>query len=161
MLWGTQGGPEVKQGGFQPVPSARILLVEDDPFIRELLLETLLDADFEVIEAGNGEEAVAMLDQNAFALLLTDVHIPGPFNGVDVARYARAQQPDLPVVFATGRPEVLSSFGELGAREVCLVKPFAPSEALETIKTLLQRCAVQSNSRAADKASASLATCRR
>jgi DNA-binding response OmpR family regulator len=122
------------------VPSARILLVEDDPFIRELLLETLLDAKFEVIEAGDGEEAVAMLERNGFALLLTDVHLPGRFSGVDVARHARARQPELPVVFATGRPEVLSGFGRLGEREVCLVKPFAPSEALQIVKRMLRWC---------------------
>ncbi|HEY0423702.1 MAG TPA: response regulator, partial [Rhodopila sp.] len=100
---------------------ARILLVEDEPLIRSLLAETLLEGGLEIVEAGSGEEAVEALGQHdTFDLLLTDVHMPGGISGVDVARHARARDPDLPVVFATGRPESLNDFGTLGLREVCL-----------------------------------------
>ena len=125
--------------GLWSLARARILLVEDEPLIRELLSETLLEADFEVMEAGTGREAVETLERcGGFDLLLTDVHMPGRLNGVDVARHARARQPDLPVVFATGRPESLESFGKPGPRDICLAKPFSPSEALRTVELLLQ-----------------------
>jgi CheY-like chemotaxis protein len=117
---------------------ARILLVEDEPLIRALLAETLHEADFDIVEAGNGEEAMATLErQDGFDLLLTDVHMPGRFSGVDVARFARARDPDLPVVFATGRPETLDDFGTLGSRDVCLAKPFRPRQAVDVVTRLL------------------------
>lgn len=117
---------------------ARILVVEDEPFIRDLLSEIFQEAELDVAEASNGEEAVALIEQDShFDLLLTDVHMPGRFDGVAVARLARAQNPDLPVVFATGRPETLRSFGPLGARAVCLSKPYSPLEALKIVERLL------------------------
>ncbi len=121
------------------MPRARILLVEDEPSIRELLAEVLAEADLDVAEAGDGEQAMLILDhQGRFDLLLTDVHMPGRFDGVDVARRARALDPGLPVVFATGRPDtLLPSFGELGPGEVCLTKPFSPREALCAVGRLL------------------------
>jgi CheY-like chemotaxis protein len=118
---------------------ARILLIEDEPLIRDLLAEVLLEADFEIMEAGDGEQALEMLERHdRLDLLLTDVHLPGRFNGVDVALNARTRHPDLPVVFATGRPETLKSFGKLGLREVCLPKPLSPIEALTVVERLLQ-----------------------
>lgn len=120
------------------MPKARILLVEDEPFIRDLLAEVLQEAELDVAEASNGEEAVALLEQGPnFDLLLTDVHMPGQFDGVALARQARARQSDLPIVFATGRPETLRTFGPLGPREVCLLKPFSPMEALRIVQRLL------------------------
>lgn len=127
-----------KRGGCSALTKARVLLVEDEPFIREVLAEVLLEADLEVTEAGDGGEALALLNgQDGFDLLLTDVHMPGCIDGVAVALHARALQPRLLVVFATGRPEALGAFGRLGPREVCLAKPFRPSEALSIVQRLL------------------------
>ena len=117
---------------------ARILVVEDEPFIRDLLLEVFQEAEFDVAEANNGEEAVALLERDGgFDLLLTDVHMPGRFDGIALARQARTRHPNLPVVFATGRPETLRTFGPLGPREVCLSKPYSPLEALRIVEQLL------------------------
>jgi CheY-like chemotaxis protein len=127
-----------RKGGPWSLTRARILLVEDEPLIRSLLAETLLEGGLEIVEAGSGEEAVDALERHdTFDLLLTDVHMPGGISGVDVARHARGRDPGLPVVFATGRPESLSDFGTLGLREVCLAKPFSPTEALNVVKRLL------------------------
>ena len=118
---------------------SQILIAEDETMLRAIAVEMLEDAGFSVFQAGDGEEAVDMLERHhSLDLLLTDVHLPGRFNGVDVALYARARHPDLPVVFATGRPETLKSFGKLGLREVCLAKPFSPIEALTVVERLLQ-----------------------
>ena len=93
---------------------ACILLVEDEPLIRSLLVEVLLEEDFEVVEAADGHAAMDALKRHeGVDLLLTDVHMPGGVSGIDVARHARARDPDLPVVFATGRPETLKNFGTL------------------------------------------------
>ena len=120
------------------MPKAHILLVEDEFLIRLVLLESFLDEDFAVTEAGNGAEAVAAMEGNgAFDLLLTDVHMPGQLDGVAVALHARARHPELPVIFATGRPEALQTFGALGERDGVLAKPFSPSEALRMVRRLL------------------------
>lgn len=120
------------------MPKAHILLVEDEFLIRLVLSEAFLDEDFAVTEAGNGMEAVAALESNgAFDLLLTDVHMPGQLDGVALARHARVRHPELPVIFATGRPEALQAFGAMGERDVVLSKPFSPSEALRMVKRLL------------------------
>jgi CheY-like chemotaxis protein len=117
---------------------ARILLVEDEPFIRDILSEFFQQAELDVAEASNGQEALALLDREApFDLLLTDVHMPGRFDGLAVAKYARVRYPGLPVVFATGRPETLKTLGPLGPKEVCLSKPFSPGEALKVVQGLL------------------------
>ena len=120
------------------MPKAHILLVEDEFLIRLLLCETLVEEGFAVTEASDGAEAVVALESNdGFDLLLTDVHMPGQFDGIAVAQHARARRPGLPVIFATGRPEVLQAFGPLGEREVVLSKPFSPSEAVRVVERLL------------------------
>ncbi len=117
---------------------ACILLVEDEQFIRELIAEVLLEADLDVLEAADGEAAMELLKQRGRVdLLMTDVHMPGRINGVDLARRARLRYPELPVVFATGRPETLKAFGELGPRDICMSKPFTPMEVLRVVERLL------------------------
>ena len=116
---------------------ARILLVEDEAFIRDLMSEILQEAELDVIEASNGDEAIAMLGRERFDLVMTDVHMTGRTDGIGVARSVRARQPGIPVIFATGRPEALNAFGALGPREVCLVKPFTPQQALKMVHRLL------------------------
>jgi len=59
----------------------RILVVEDESLIRELLVEVLTDAGFEVDEAQDTEAAGDLIDADGYKLLLTDVHMPGPRDG--------------------------------------------------------------------------------
>ena len=55
----------------------RILVVEDESLVRELLVEVLTDAGFQVDEADNADEADRLLDRDGYKLLLTDIHMPG------------------------------------------------------------------------------------
>ena len=131
-------GLHVKQESRRTLAKTRILLVEDEYLIRSLLSEVLIERDFEVVEAANGEEAFALFAAGErFDLLLTDVHMPGRFNGLDVARRARMRQPELPVVFATGRPDSLTAFGDLSVRDVQLQKPFTLVDALSAVERLV------------------------
>jgi CheY-like chemotaxis protein len=83
----------------------RILVVEDDPFIREMAVTGLEDAGHEAIEAASGGEALSLLHAGiAVDALRTDVRMPEA-NGWEVARAYRERFPDLPVVYVTGYAE--------------------------------------------------------
>lgn len=119
----------------------KILLVEDDTLIRTMLAEALEDAGCRVVEAGSGDEAAALLAQgiDGFDALVTDIQLPGERDGLAVAREARALHPALPVVYATGRPEVMNAMtGGLGPRDAFLPKPFGPREMLGALGGLLK-----------------------
>lgn len=84
----------------------RVLVVEDEEFVRGVLSEVLASEGFEVTEAACGDEAAGLIDRaDCFDLLLTDVHMPGRLDGLAVAERARATHPGLPIVVVTGRPE--------------------------------------------------------
>jgi len=110
-----------------PMHKTRVLLVEDEFLIRLTLCEALAEDGFEVIEASDGIEAMRLLNGvETFALLLTDVQLPGGFAGPDIARRFRERQGDLPVIFMTGRPEALSG-AAANPRDMLIVKPYTPS----------------------------------
>ncbi len=118
--------------------SKRVLLVEDEGLIRLTLAETLEDAGYTVVAAGTGDEACALLGETCcFDVLVTDIQMPGDADGIDVARSFHERHPDGPVVFMTGRPDMLMRVGRLSASEALLRKPFGAAQMLSAIKTLL------------------------
>ena len=120
------------------MPKAHVLLVEDEDFIRLIVVETLVEAGFKVTQACNGETALALLrESSGFDLLLTDIHMPGRLSGIDIALHMRALWPETPVVFVTGRPDVLHVFGPPGPRDRCILKPYRPTDLLAAIRSCL------------------------
>jgi DNA-binding response OmpR family regulator len=115
------------------------LLVEDEWLIRIMVAEELMEGGFEVREAENGDQASVLIAQDpaVYTLLVTDIHMPGSLDGIGVARLVRKLRPDLPVIYTTGRPDVLSHLQPFGPREVLLRKPFALSDLLATAQRLL------------------------
>ncbi len=116
-----------------------ILLVEDEPLIRAIVAEELAEAGFEVQEAENGDQAAAMIETTPhyFTLLVTDIHMPGTLDGIELARLVRAQRPDLPIIYTSGRPGALNGVGHLGERDVLVAKPFVPSKLLAVVHQVL------------------------
>jgi CheY-like chemotaxis protein len=116
-----------------------ILLVEDDPVVRHvvrLLLE--LEGDI-VIEAKDGDEALAVLDghRGALDLLLTDVMMPG-LSGAEVCERVRAGRPGLPTLFISGfYPEAVFPDQRLPEASAFLAKPFMPEELIDAVDELL------------------------
>ena len=84
----------------------KILVVEDEEMLRELAVEALQDAGFEVIEAASGEEAMSRCREHIADALFTDIKLPGKINGWDIAEHCRMENPALPVVYATGYSHV-------------------------------------------------------
>ena len=116
-----------------------ILLVEDEDFILEIMAESLTEAGFDVAKAHDGAEALrlAHADPGRFSALVSDVHMPGDVTGIEVAARLREQRPDLPVVIATGRPDVKAPAQMREAGFVFLRKPYLPSELVAILQHLV------------------------
>ncbi len=103
---------------------AKILLVEDEPLIRELMAEMLEDAGFDVTAICTGDEAAILLAEDGYAVLLTDVTMPGVIDGIGLAEHAREIHPGLPVVFVSGRPESEGRARRIGQPVAFFHKPY-------------------------------------
>lgn len=111
----------------------KVLLVEDEALVRMMAAEMLTDAGFEVIEAASGEEALEACKVHQADVLFTDIRLTGKLTGWDVAEHCRADNPDLPVIYATG-------YSEAAPRRVpgsaFFRKPYRGAEILKTIRDL-------------------------
>jgi CheY-like chemotaxis protein len=113
---------------------ARILLVEDEMLLRELALEDLSDAGFEVVAASNGDEALAILQgDGAFDLLFTDIKMPGTLDGHGLAAEAKRLIGGLKVIYASG----LAHAGQIDENERYLAKPYSRETLLALLDAML------------------------
>jgi two-component system, cell cycle response regulator CpdR len=85
---------------------ATALIVEDDPMQREMISVLLEESDYNVIQCESAEAAELVLEKNggALCLLMTDVHLAGDMNGVELAHVAKRRVPDLEVIVTSGQP---------------------------------------------------------
>ena len=120
-----------------PMPRT-ILVVDDDPHIRQLLAFALAKAGLDVIEAGDGEAALAAVGAHAPSLIILDITMPR-MDGLEVCRRVRATS-DLPILFLSSRDEEIDRvLGiELGADDY-VVKPFSPREVVARVQAILRR----------------------
>jgi two-component system phosphate regulon response regulator PhoB len=125
---------------------ARILLVEDEPAIQELIVCNVEMAGHEAIRADSAEQALESIRDSLPDLVLLDWMLPG-MSGVDFARRLRADKRtrDVPIIFLTARSEERDKLAglELGADDY-VTKPFSPRELLARVKAVLRRRAPQS-----------------
>jgi DNA-binding response OmpR family regulator len=109
----------------------RVLVVEDDPLIREFVVEALREEGFDVIHAADGEQALAWCGRRAADVLVTDVRLPGKVDGWQIAERCREHHPELPVIYTTG-------FSPVAPRPVAgsllLQKPFHPDEIVRAVR---------------------------
>jgi excisionase family DNA binding protein len=93
----STASPAKAPGGKRP----RVLVVDDEQIVRDLLLVTLASADYDVESAPDGAKAIQMLRAAPFDLLITDVRMPGT-DGLAVVREARRQSSTMSIVIITG-----------------------------------------------------------
>lgn len=112
----------------------KILVVEDEELLRELAVDALEDAGFDVIQAATGEEALCRCQEHVADALFTDIRLPGKVDGWDIAEHCRKARPNIPVVYATGyspaEPRLVP-----GSR--LFRKPYSPEQVIATIRELL------------------------
>ena len=116
-----------------------ILIVEDDQLIQGVIEEALTDGGFETAIASSGEEAIDLLDgaNPEFRALVTDINLgKGVRDGWAVARYARQNKPDMPIVYMTG--DSADEWPSKGVpNSILLTKPFAPAQLVTAVSQLL------------------------
>jgi two-component system OmpR family response regulator len=117
---------------------ARILVVDDDPHIREVIGFALEQVGHEVVAVGSGEEALRRFAAQPCDLIVLDVVLPG-VDGLDVCRRLR-ESSAVPVLFLSSRDEEVDRvIGlELGGDDY-LTKPFSPRELVARVKAILRR----------------------
>jgi two-component system OmpR family response regulator len=122
-----------------PMPRT-ILVVDDDPHIRQLLVFALAKAGLDSIEACDGEDAIAQVSSHAPDLVILDINMPR-MDGLEVCRRLRAAG-DLPSLFLSSRDDEIDRvLGiELGGDDY-VVKPFSPREVVARAMAILRRTA--------------------
>ena len=118
--------------------SHKILVVDDDAHIREVLSFALGKAGMETREAADGEAALAMIEREPPDLIVLDINMPR-MDGLEVCRRLRATG-DLPILFLSSRDDEIDRVVglELGADDY-VVKPFSPREVVARVGAILKR----------------------
>lgn len=114
--------------------TAKILLIDDDPGIRDTLPKVLADEGCAVVIESRGDSGLARASQEPFNVIITDLKMPG-LNGLDLVRQLHATQPRLPIILVTayGTTQTAIEAIKLGAYDY-LLKPFNIPQLLELIR---------------------------
>lgn len=117
---------------------ACVLLVEDEVLIRMMIADYLREAGYSVVEAVNGDEAIAILTAEAVIdLVLSDVRMPGATDGLELLAFVRRTSPDLPVILTSGHLEPGLALAAGATRFIA--KPCDLDELAEGLRTALVR----------------------
>jgi len=118
-----------------------LLVVDDDPFVRTINARALLGEGYAVLEAEDGLQALALLqdqDGAAIRLVITDIRMPG-MDGDDLGRILHQLRPDLPVLYVSGfSAPSLDFLPENELRRRWLAKPFTPTRLVAKVEELLR-----------------------
>jgi CheY-like chemotaxis protein len=111
-----------------------ILLVEDDVLVRFTTADILREAAFDVLEAVDSSEALALLTTgHPLDLVITDIRMPGHMDGLQLASVIKATRPNLPVALLSSHLEQPDHDAD-----VFLQKPYSPDQLVEVVKRLIE-----------------------
>ena len=116
----------------------KILVLDDDPLVRDTVTELLCDAGFEVRDAADPKEALELLAtaEAPPGLLITDIDLGSNINGYDVAAIAHRRWPTVRIILISGQPHKRTK-QPLDPRDEFLQKPFSQGELLQAINALV------------------------
>jgi len=115
----------------------RILIIDDEAGLRQMMARILQRAGYEVTTAENGSDGIALASEHPFDLLYLDIRMPG-LNGLEVLKIIHSKFPNLPIVLFTAQPDVHSAVEALrrGATDY-LLKPLKPETVIDRTQDLL------------------------
>ena len=140
LFAGKESEEETSMPEAEPVyGEGRILAVEDNPELRDIMTTSLQENGYQVVVATDGEDAIQILKSDkSFDLLFTDVVMPGGINGVDLAETVREMCPGIRVLFPSGFTEKsLALTGNLKVGSSLIRKPYKRSELLNLVDRAL------------------------
>ena len=125
--------------GASQMTGAHVLAVDDDPSVRQMIVDYLGDNDIRVTALSSGQQIAEVMARDTIDLLVLDLRLPGE-DGMQIARKLREESAGLPIIMLTGRKDEADRVMglELGADDY-LTKPFSPRELLARIRALLRR----------------------
>ncbi len=130
----------------EPRQSARVLVVDDEAMVRDVLSKQLEDAGYDVLVAADGDRALALIAaEEAVDVLVTDLSMPG-MNGLAVIRAAQERRPGLPAILLTGYAgdgAALAAGGSVAGAFLLLRKPIPMQDLIDRIQALLEARACQ------------------
>src|SRR5689334_7869573 len=144
---GSRSGRSGRTGRSDTTPSgshnrtmATVLVVDDEPIVRDVVVRYLQRDGFTTLEAGDGDTARTLIETSDPQLVVLDVMLPGT-DGLELCRWIRSQS-ELPVIMLTARGEEADRIVglELGADDY-VTKPFSPRELATRVRTVLRRAA--------------------
>ncbi|MDN3272980.1 response regulator [Frankia sp. RB7] len=113
-----------------------VLVVEDDPLLRMLAVEVVEEAGFKAIEAGDADEAVALLESRTdIALVFTDINMPGSMDGLKLAHAVRNRWPPIKILVVSGKQPLQSS--DLPSNSFFVSKPYQASALVEELRSII------------------------
>lgn len=143
------GAPALRPSLVEPVPQGRgelVLVVEDNTAMRKIVALQLKALNYRVIEAASALKALEILEHEAVRVILSDIVMPGGYNGIDLLRATVARWPNICVVLSSGfaDPKVLSKIGSTENFHV-LIKPYRKEDLAREIRNALDVSAARSD----------------
>jgi CheY-like chemotaxis protein len=115
-----------------------VLVVEDDPIVTMVAVDTIQDAGFETIEAADADTAIAILEaRKDIRIVFTDIHMPGSMDGLRLARAIRNRWPPIELILTSGLIKVLDR--DLPERGIFLAKPYLPQALVDALSRFVDR----------------------
>ncbi|HNY98076.1 MAG TPA: response regulator [Candidatus Pacearchaeota archaeon] len=122
--------------------SAKLLVIEDDSFLRELIVKKLINEGFEVSEGVDGEEGLKKAQEGGMNMILLDLILPG-IDGFEVLKRVKEDPKinSVPVIILSnlGQKEDIERGLKLGATDFLIKAHFTPAEIIEKIKSVLKK----------------------
>jgi CheY-like chemotaxis protein len=123
-----------------PAPPPTVLVVEDEILVRTVIAAYLRDGGFDVVEAGNADEAVRVLAAGIRVdIVFSDVNMPGRLDGFGLAQWLRRERPGLEIILTSGAAQRAKDASELCAHAPILAKPYDYAELARQLRALLTR----------------------
>jgi CheY-like chemotaxis protein len=124
----------------EPAAGETVLVVEDDPAVRRIVLRQLGEFGYRVLECDRAETALELLQREPVDLLFTDIVMPGGLDGIALARMAAERWPALKIVLTSGFPQArVDGNGEVLGNMQLLSKPYRRAELAAALRIALAR----------------------